>query len=81
MNSFSTATSPCPTNDAEVLSQRAYLDRGGANEDVEKVPEVNTSVAEDVGEATPMTTDGGDPHQSGAQPGPYSGDPYSSAIR
>jgi hypothetical protein len=32
------------------------------------VPKVNTSVAENLGEATPMTTDGGDPQQSRPQP-------------
>ena len=37
-------------------------------EAVKKAPEVNTSVAEDIGEATPMATDGGDPQQSGPQP-------------
>jgi hypothetical protein len=54
--------------DTEVSSQRTSLGRGRANETVEKVPEVNTSVAEDLGEAIPMTTDGGDPQQSGPQP-------------
>ena len=41
---------------------------GGANETVEGVPEVNTSGTEDLGEAAPMTTDGGDPQYSRAQP-------------
>ena len=51
-----------------MLSQRTSPGHGGAGEAVEKAPEVNTSVAEYIGEATPMTTDGGDPQQSGPQP-------------
>ena len=60
-----TASSPKAMDDTEVLSRRTSPGRGGADEAVEKAPEVNTSVAEDLGEATPMTTDGGDPQQSG----------------
>ena len=35
---------------------------------MEKAPEVNTPVAEDIGEENPMETDGGKPQQSGPQP-------------
>ena len=45
-------------------SRRTSPGRGGVREAVGKAFEVNTSVAEDLGEATPMTTDGGDPQQS-----------------
>ena len=51
-----------------VLSRRTSPDREGVNEDIEKVPEVNTSVAEDMGGAVPMVTDGGGLDQSGPQP-------------
>ena len=59
------ASSPVIMDDTEVLSQRTSPGRGGSGEAVEKVPEVNASVTEDIGEATPMTTDGGDPQQFG----------------
>ena len=45
--------SPITMDDTEVLSQRTSPGRGGAGEAIEKAPEVNTSVAEDIGEATP----------------------------
>ena len=51
-----------------MLSRRTSPGRGGADEAVEKAPEVNTSVAEDLGEATPMTTNSGEPHQSEPPP-------------
>ena len=54
--------------DTEVSSRRTSPGRGGADEAVEKAPKVNTSVAEDLGEATPMTTNGGELHQSGSPP-------------
>ena len=55
-------------DDTKVLSRRTSPGHGGAGEVVEKAPEGNTSVAEDIGEATPMATDDGDNQQSGPQP-------------
>ena len=56
---------PITMDDTEVLSRRTSPGRGGVGEAVEKAPEVNTSVTEDIGEATPMTTNGGDPNNPG----------------
>ena len=60
--------SPPTMEDTEVSSQRVSPGQGGVDEAVEKVPEVDTSVAKDLGEATPMTTNNGEPHQSGPPP-------------
>nr|XP_045087525.1 fibrous sheath CABYR-binding protein-like [Aegilops tauschii subsp. strangulata] len=61
------APSPLTADDTEVLSQRTSPGRGGAGVAVEKAPEGNTLVAEDMGEVTPMETDGGDRQHSGPQ--------------
>ena len=55
------------------MTPRCYLEGPllaveGGGKAIEKAPEVNTSAAEDIGEATPMKTDGAEPQQSGPQP-------------
>nr|XP_020166448.1 fibrous sheath CABYR-binding protein-like [Aegilops tauschii subsp. strangulata] len=62
------APSPITMEDTEVSSRRTSPNRGGVSKAVEKAPEVNTLVAEELGEATHMTIDDGEPQQYGPQP-------------
>ena len=62
-------TSPPPTaDDAEVLSQRTSPVHGEAQGTAKTAPGGNASAAENMGDAIPMETYGGDPDQSGPQP-------------
>ena len=49
-------------------SQRTSPGQVGADEAVQKAPEVNTSDAADWGKATPLTSEGGGPQQFGPSP-------------
>ena len=57
--SLPTASSPLPTDDAEVLSRRTSPGQGEVRKAAEMAPKGNASAAKKMGGATPMETDDG----------------------